>query len=340
MNSRTSGISGGGVNLSCRHCDSRIDILDFPSLQPSSMEPDQFVICPYCKSGFTLDTGVLQTLYRTGDVEQNYFNFPLTPGGRQIDDLNGVKVGETRPVPMHNIHEGCEYTSLFIAGASRKGVDEKNWLPFEIADSQNQARLGNDLLITIVRTGPTNLAINASLREDRGGQGPLNFGDEIDVPYRATVSHREVTNPTWIDLLVDAQHAIQDDNLLAAIPLLRSAVDNCLIRQMIIYYRWEGHDLDSAIDQVNDLENDYLNRYTIAKHGLEEASGTPLTSSPYAELWDDFDDVVQERDSIIHCETDPHLEKPAEAEVIDLFNTTVAVLIATYELFGFSKASN
>lgn len=340
MNTRTSGISGGGVNLTCRHCDSMIDILDFPGLQPNSMEPDQFVICPYCQSCFTIDTGVLQTLHRTGDVEGNYFNIPLTPGGRQIDDFNGVKVGETRPVPMHNIHEGCEYTSLFITGASRKGVDEENWLPFEIADSQNQARLGDNLLITVVRTGPTNLAINATLREDRDGQGPLNLGDEIDVSYRATVSHREVTNPTWIDLLVDAQHAIQENNLLAAIPLLRSAVDNCLIRQMIIYYRWEGHNLDSAINEANDLEEGYLNRYTIAKDGLEEASDTQLISGPYAQLWNDFDDVVQQRDSIIHCETDPYLEKPDEAEVIELFNTTVAVLTATYELFGFSNASN
>lgn len=335
MNAQTSGISAGGVNLSCRHCNSMIDILDFPKLQPESMEPDQFVVCPYCQSGFTLDTGVLQTLYRTGNVEGNYFNIPLTPGGRQIDDFNGVKVGETRPVPMNNIHDGCEYTSLFITGASREGVEEENWLPFEIADAQNQARLGDNLLITVVRTGPTNLSINATLREDRDGQGPLNLGDEIDVTYRATVSHREVTNPTWIDLLVDAQHAIQEDNLFAAIPLLRSAVDNCLIRQMIIYYRWEGHDLDSAIDEADDLEKRNLNRYTIAKHGLEEASDTRLTSGPYAQLWNDFDDVVQQRDSIIHCETDPYLEEPDETEVIDLFNTTVAVLVAAYELFGF-----
>lgn len=337
MNTRTSGISGGGVNLTCRHCDSMIDILDFPDLQPSSMEPDQFVICTYCQSGFTLDTGVLQTLHRTGSVEGDYFSIPLTPGGRQIDDFNGVNVGETRPVPMHKIHEGCEYTSLFITGASRKGVNEENWLPFEIADSQNHARLGDNLLITVVRTGPTNLAINATLREGRDGQGPLGFGDEIDVSYRATVSHREVTNPTWVDLLVDAKHAIQEDNLLAAIPLLRSAVDNCLIRQMIIYYRWEGYDLDSAIDEANDLEKGHLNRYTIAKHGLEEVSNTRLTSGPYAQLWDDFDDVVQQRDSIIHCETDPYLEEPKEADVIKLFNTTVAVLVAAYDLFEFSS---
>jgi hypothetical protein len=317
-----------------------VDLLDFPGLQPNSMEPDQFVVCPYCQSCFTLDTGVLQTLHRTGDVEGNYFNIPLTPGGRQIDDFNGVNVGETRPVPMNKIHEGCEYTSLFITGASRKGVDEENLLPFEIADSLNQAQLGDNILITVVRTGPTNLAINATLREDRDGQGPLNFGDEIDVSYLATVSHRGVTNPTWIDLLVDAQHAIQEGNLLAAIPLLRSAVDNCLIRQMILYYRWEGHDLDSAIDKANDLENGYLNRYTIAKHGLQEASGTQLNSGPYSQLWDDFDEVVQQRDSIIHCETDPYLEEPEEADAVELFNTTVAVLLAAYDLFEYSTATN
>jgi uncharacterized Zn-finger protein len=335
MNAQTSGISAGGVNLTCRHCNSMIDILDFPKLKPESMMPDRFVVCPYCQSGFSLDTGVLQTLYQTGDIEANYFRIPLTPGGRQIDDFNGVKVGETRPVPMNNIHGGCEYTSLFITGASRKGVDEENWLPFEIADAKNQVRLGDNLLITVVRTGPTNLSINATLREDRDGQGPISLGDEIDVSYRATVSHRGVTNPTWIDLLVDAQHAIQEDNLFAAIPLLRSAVDNCLIRQMILYYRWEGHDLDSAIDEANDLEKEYLNRYTIAKHGLEEASGTRLDSGPYDDLWKDFDNVVQQRDSIIHCETDPYLEEPDETEVINLFNTTIAVLVAAYELFEF-----
>lgn len=87
---------------------------------------------------------------------------------------------------------------------------------------------------------------------------------------------------------------------------------------------------------INDLEDGYdPNRITIAKQGLQQATGARLTDGPYAALWDDFAQVVEERDAIIHSETSSALTHPDESMAVDLFNTTVSLLVAAYDLFGF-----
>jgi hypothetical protein len=164
--------------------------------------------------------------------------------------------------------------------------------------------------------------------------------EPLEVVYAATTQLDGVTNPPWIDLLQEAQEAIRQGNTLAALPVLRSAVDNCLIRQMFVYQIWEGHDQESARQWIEDLEDDYdPNRITIAKHGLERATGTRLTDGPYGALWANFSKVVDERDAIIHSETATELTHPDQSTAVDFYNTTVSLLVAAYDLFGFHNPS-
>jgi len=80
-------------------------------------------------------------------------------------------------------------------------------------------------------------------------------------------------------------------------------------------------------------------RITIAKHGLKQATGTRLTDGPYGALWADFSKIVDERDAIIHSETATELAHPDQSTAIDFYNTTVSLLVAAYDLFGFHNAS-
>lgn len=340
MNIIPSGAKMGSTNLACRHCDTALDLLEMRAVNASNLTPDALFQCPYCSSWYYPEIGLLHSLYGDGQVETEYFGTPLSLGGTQKRDLNHVEVGEHRPVEMHSLEPGYEYDSIYLLGAHRDGVDEDDWLSFESAGAQNRALLGDSVLISLLRTDATEIAINATLREKRASKFPIGLGDTLEVVYPATTQLDGVTNPPWIDLLQEAQEAIRQGNTLAALPVLRSAVDNCLIRQMFVYQIWEGHDQESARQRIEDLEDDYdPNRITIAKHGLEQATGTRLTDGPYAALWADFSKVVDERDAIIHSETATELSQPNQSTTVDFYNTTVSLLVAAYDLFGFHNPS-
>ncbi|EMA05623.1 hypothetical protein C437_12376, partial [Haloarcula vallismortis ATCC 29715] len=335
-----SGAKMGSTNLACRHCDTALDLLEMRAVNASNLTPDGLFQCPYCSSWYYPEIGLLHSLYGDGQVEKEYFGTPLSLGGTQKRDLNHVKAGEHRPIKMHSLEPGYEYDSIYLLGGHRDGVDEDNWLSFDLVGAQNRAMLGDSVLISLLRTDATEITINATLRENRASKSPIGFGDTLEVVYAATTQLGGVTNPPWIDLLQEAQEAIRQGNTLAALPVLRSAVDNCLIRQMFVYQLWDGHEQESARQSIEDLEDKYdPNRITIAKHGLEQATGTRLTDGPYDTLWADFSQVVEERDAIIHSETASQLAHPDQSTAIDFFNTTVSLLVAAYDLFGFHNSS-
>lgn len=326
----------GSTNLACRHCGTPLDLLEMRIINAGDITPNALFQCPYCTSWYYPEIGVLHTLRGEGQIEKDYFGHPISLGGTQKNDLNQVNVGENRPVKMHSLEPGYEYDSLYLMGAHREGVDKEDWLPFDLAGARNRATLGSSALISLFRTAPTEISINATLREDRESEFPIDFGDGLEIVYIATTQLKEATNPPWIDLLQEAQEAIREGNTLAAIPLLRSAVDNCLIRQMFLYLIWDGFDHKSARKWIEELEDDYTpNRITVAKHGMERVTGTRLTNGPYANLWADFSQVVNERDSIIHSETSSVLTRPDQSTAVDFYNTTVSLLVAAYDIFEF-----
>lgn len=329
----------GSTNLACRHCDTPLDLLEMRAIDAAKITPDTLFQCPYCPSCYYPELGLLHSLYGDGQVEKEYFGTPLSLGGNIKKGLNHVDAGEHRPVKMHSLEPGYEYDSIHLLGTHREGIDKQNWLPFEIVGNQNQGRLGDSVLISLLRTESTKIAINATLNEDRSSSSPINFGDTLEVVYAATTRLDGVTNPPWVDLLIEAQNAIRQGNTLAALPVLRSAVDNCLIRQMYIYLIWDGYTQDSARDWIDELEDGYSpNRITIAKQGLQQTRGTRLTDGEYATIWEDFTQVVDERDEIIHSETSSALAHPSRSTAVDFFNTTVSLLVATYDLFGFHNS--
>lgn len=326
----------GSTNLTCRHCGISLDILEMRVINAENITPNALLRCPYCSSGYYPEIGVLHTLRGEGRIEKDYFGHPVSLGGTQKRDLNHVNVGENRPVKMHSLEPGYEYNSIYLLGAHRKGVDEEDWLSFNLAGARNRATLGGSVLISLFRTEPTEISINATLQEDRKPGFPINFGDGLEIVYTATTQLKKATNPPWVELLQEAQEAIREGNTLAAIPLLRSAVDNCLIRQMLLYLIWDGHNHKSAWKWIEELEDNYTpNRITVAKHGLERVTGTRLTNGPHANLWADFSQVVNERDSIIHSETASVLTRPDQSTAVDFYNTTVSLLVASYDMFGF-----
>lgn len=338
MNVIPSDAKMGSTNLTCRHCDTPLDLLEMRMINAEDIVPNGLFRCPYCNSGYYPEIGLLQTLYRDGTIEKDYFNYPVSLGGTQKRDLNHVRIGEHRTVKMHSLEPGYEYDSIFLLGAHREGVDEENWLPFDSAGAKNRATLGEGALVSLFRTDSTEIAINATLREDRKPNFPLDFGDEIEVLYSATTQLENITNPPWIDLLQEAQEAIRQGNTLAALPVLRSAVDNCLIRQMYFYLIWDGHDQESARQWIDDLEDNYdPNRITIAKYGLEKVTGEQLINGKYNGIWTDFSQVVENRNDIIHSETSSELSHPDQSTAIDFYNTTVSLLVAAYDLFGFQN---
>lgn len=175
-----SGAKMGSTNLACRHCDTALDLLEMRAVNASNLTPDALFQCPYCSSWYYPEIGLLHSLYGDGQIETEYFGTPLSLGGTQKRDLNHVEVGEHRPVEMHSLEPGYEYDSIYLLGAHRDGVDEDDWLSFESAGGQNRALLGDNVLISLLRTDATEIAINATLREKRASSFPIGLGDTLE----------------------------------------------------------------------------------------------------------------------------------------------------------------
>lgn len=197
-----------------------------------------------------------------------------------------------------------------------------------------RATLADILLISVTQVAPRQVLVTANLRKHETTQDAIAKGDDITLIYQRNLLQTEGTDPPWVKLLREAKAALNRDNPLAAGPLLVSAVDNCLYRQIYLYYRWQGQNNSDAINSVDQYRSgDNISRKDLAKHALDDISGVTLTSheDPYFDEWNQFQTVLQQRHDIIHPTDDPVPAIDTESAV-DWFNLTVDLILDHFDL--------
>jgi hypothetical protein len=331
----SSELSAGNTNLTCPQCEDRIDTLH---LQPTgeSINPDTYLVCPYCETWFFPENGLLYTLYK---LDGNaYFGFPFALGGSKMRNLTTVTVGETRRHIVNDLFSGDEFETVQLLGAERKDASGDNRLPIErLDDSYTRASLGESVLVALHPIGPQEIVVTANLQEK--ADSVVETGDELEVVYDAKLSRANGTNPAWVDLLREAEQAILRGNLISAVPLLTSAVDGGLFRLISLYYVLNGCDQGEAGNRIREKFGDkYGNVYSkdLAKDALNEITGSSLTDAhgPYGTLWHEFHGEHGNRgfrNAVIHP-GDESLEEIDRESVIEWFNISVSLIIGGFEL--------
>lgn len=333
----------GATNLTCPNCEQRIGVLQFlKNIHPASITPNSYMICPNpsCRAHFFPENALLSTIRNQASTGDSYFRFPLSIGSSIGENITWVEVGETREHTVSNLYESYEVDSVLLLGAEQDDIeDEENRLPFEILDdTYTRVSLGDEVMVSVTPISPEEVVLTANLREDRSDLAEIEPGDEISVVYEEIRVLREVTNPPWINLLRGASEAIRRTNTAAAIPMLVSAIDNCLYRQVYLYERWQGKGHDDAHNHVVDTygnDNGDIYRDDFAKDALDDISGVRLTNGPPHREWRTFqEEILTARNNIVHP-TETVVEHIEKEQAVEWYDTTLDLILGLFDIVWF-----
>lgn len=324
--------SSGSTNLTCPTCRQRVGPLAFQTLDPAAVGISDRIHCPSCGTPFWPESGFLLTFVL--HERNRYFGIPLSLGGTQKRDYTDVSIGKTRRSRMHSLYDGYELEKIGLRGAHRTGVDREDWLDLNpLHNPYTQASLGGEVLISLAQISPTDIAISANLQENRPEAVPLSPGDTIDILYDATMQLIDVVDPPWLLNLREAEAAIRRRNTVPALPLLISAFDNLLYRQVYLLLRNRGIDEQDAVDRIETLAGGRpIRRKDLAKDVLDALVGERLTDGRYATEWAAFMQLKNDRNQIVHPTGTASVDPPTQANAIDAFNQTVEMMLYTFNL--------
>lgn len=337
------GAEAGATNLMCPNCEHRIGVvqllrhLEQQNIPLRDITPNSYTPCPACAALFFPENAFLVCLSDIADTGDSYRSYPFGIAGHQGVNYTDVTVGETSEHKLSNLYQGYEIErgSLILQGAERSDVDQDDRLPIDRhEDSMTRATLADILLVSVTQVAPRQVLVTANLRKDEDAQDAIAKGDDITLIYQRNLLQTEGRDPPWLTLLREAKSAINRDNPLAAGPLLVSAVDNCLYRQIYLYYRWQGQDHTEAINSVDQYRTgNKISRKDLAKDALNDISGVTLTSheDPYFDEWNRFQTFLQQRHDIIHPTDDPVPAIDTDTAV-DWFNLTVDLILGHFDL--------
>lgn len=334
-----SGLQGGDTNLTCPQCKYRYDILEIELVDPGRMSPNTYSPCGNCGGWFFPDNAVLET-YSNLDDDSGYITGPFSAGAGEMTNVTLTNVGWEKTHRMSDIFEGYAFHIVRLENVHREKVSKDEWLELErIGDSYSRAELGQGVIVSVDVNDRHELSITADIREDAPEIVEVECGDGIAVQYVVSVYLDAVTDAPWIDLLRECKRAVHQDNLISAVPLLLSALDNALYRQVYTYYRWQGHGSKEAHQAIRDEfgdEEDDLYTKDLAKDALQDIVGTSLSEArgPYGEEWHEFWDyggVRSARNNIIHPD-EGSLDEIDRDTVVEWFDLTVNLILGSYDL--------
>lgn len=323
----------GPTNLTCPQCQTAVDFLDIQRNKLRNIHPDQLFPCQHCPTWFWPENAFLLQLHEDlGGA--SYFGIPLSLGSVATGNFADVRIGHSKEYGQHSLDQGYYIETITLMSAKLADSDEE-LTPESLNGAFTRASLGDDVLLTIVPTDSVSVAINATLRGDAGELDLVNTGDQIEVQYRYVKAPKAAKNPPWIDLLKQSALVIRRKNTLAMYPLLVSAMDNFLARQMILYYRWQGQTLDEAESTLDSYGGkNGPNRYQIVEDMFSDTHGKELPDSCYDDEWQWFCEMNQTRNSVVHPGAEP-MEAVSRDEVIECFNKTIALMVKIFDFIWF-----
>ena len=331
----------GKTVLMCPGCEHRLGILELRRTLSNSgstlgdLTPDNLLCCPSCSSFFFTENAFLTCLTNQQETGESYLSYPFSLVGHKGTNLTSVAVGSSNEHPLNNLYRGykIERGSIVLRGVQRKGVVDEDRLDISPHNgSHTRVTLGDELVVTVSQVSPQEVLLSANLRDEE--TDVASPGDEIMVTYERNLISESGRDPPWLEHFQEAKSAIERGNYISTGPLLVSAVDNFLFRQILLYFRWQGESYSEAIETVQSYKSsDKLSRTDLAKTALDDISGVQLPShfDPYAEEWDEFQSLLSERNDIVHPTGDP-IPDIDESTAINWFNNAVDLILGFFDL--------
>lgn len=324
-----SGAKGGATNLTCPSCRTQIDTLAFTILDPSAIRADEKLICLNCNANFWPENALLLTLDRFEN--DTYFGYPISLGGGQIRNHTTIEVGKTRTHDINRRTDQYEVETISLRGAHRKEIPKSDWLPLNSLNNPfRRAKLGDEAIISLAVNSPATIAASTNLIDRTDGE--IELGDEITILYDANINFSEAFDPPWVLMLREATMSIRHDNTTSVLPLLISAFDNLLYRQLYLLLLNRGVSREDSINKLQSFkEYHHLDRDDLAKQAMEFAVGERLSNGRYSEEWAEFKTIVNDRSKIVHP-TSSQVSPPTTVEAIDIYDDVVQMMLRVFDL--------
>lgn len=326
------------ANLKCPSCGERFSSLIVAKRTDELELSSESLRCTSCWEHCYPENALLK--YIESNKSDGLFGVALSLGGHGALGLTHIEIGETQEHQSTSLVEGATIDSIYLIGARKS---EKQDLDFEInhlASVFTRFSIDDAVLISVTVSGDgSGLIFSSSLRDDSHPE--FDIGDRIDLKYRYVIAVPDIQNPPWVDLLREAESAIRKNETISALPLIISAFQNLLFRQVSLSLRERGLE-DYHIRRILQFHSGSrrLRWKNIAKEGLEDVGGKRLTHNDYEEEWQIYDNLRQHRDDIIHPDIKDDVQKPTRQEAIDYFVGTLELILDVYEICDSDRQSS
>lgn len=323
------------ANLKCPSCGDQFSSLNVSNRADELELSSKSLRCTSCWEHCYPENALLN--YIESNKSDGLFGVSLSLGGHGALGLTHIEIGETQEHQSISLVEGATIDSVHLIGA-RKAEDQDLELSINhLGSSFVRFSIDDAVLINVTVSGDgSELVFSSSLRDDSHTE--FDIGDRIDIKYRYVIAIPGIQNPPWVDLLREAESAIRKNETISALPLMISAFQNLLFRQVSLSLRERGLG-DYHIRRILEYHSGSrrLRWRDIAKEGLEDVGGKRLTHSDYQEEWQTYDNLRQHRDDIIHPDITDDVQKPTRKEAIDYFTGTIGLMLGVYEICQSSR---
>lgn len=321
-------------NILCPNCKDGIPYFMLWGLSTDSLKwGSGQVKCPGCYQHLHAEDGFLNALRYV--PKENYIGFPYAIGATQYLEGQEVTIGTTtvqdvipnqliekslfeRVVPLHNTKKSI-----------RETIDENY-------ESYRSPAVFNGVSIALgILPSDGKLHIITSIDRDDDSLSAA-LGDSFRVGYEVAVQVADVENPPWIDYLAEASDSIISGNRFGAVPLLVSAFENHLYRQIGKTLRAQG----KSQTEIDNWFDAYRGRMGIrwkeaARDGVEDLTGTDIgeQGNKYERTWQKYCNLKNIRDSdIVHLSYLDESKDVLPSDVKEHFDNTVEIMLVIYEL--------
>ncbi|MFC6903772.1 hypothetical protein [Halalkalicoccus tibetensis] len=308
-------------NLLCPDCDYQFQAIDISGFNCTSFQTlVDSCSCRSCGVDIHPEDALLEYFTRIPITEIG--GRPIQLGSRASIGTIELEVGKTKEVPLiggNSLDIGLSLLAETDRPSGQSITDLQgvalDWYPRHLL-------VENSVIIDIVQPDEGKIAFVTSELNS-------NAPDRVTVAYNYHSRPSDIEQPPWIDLLLNAVRLFYQSEWIAMLPLLISAYDNHLARQLRRTLEAEGKSV-TEIEQF--LQNDYRGWKDRSKEGLEKVTSHRF-STYSGSLYDNFHTIREERNNkIIHVDSDDDVADISVQESRDYFTTTIESILTIHEI--------
>jgi len=322
-----------GSNLMCPNCEKYIPRHQLIGVSHDSLKWGSAPVeCRGCYREFHAEDGPLNIL--SAYPEDNYISFPYAIGATHYLEEVEVTIGRTAvqdvmPAELINRPLFERAVPLHDDDRSLNEVGGEDYRSYRTPCSFD----GVGITLGILPAHGT-LHVMTSLNENDDDL-TVRTGDSFRTGYEIGVQIAEVPNPPWMEYLAEASSSLIRGHRFGAFPLLVSALENHLYRQVAKTLRSQG----KGQKEIRGWFNDYRTRLgldwkSVVRQGLKDLTGTDIGAegNVHEKTYQRYCSLKDVRDSdVVHVSYLDSTKKLQASDVRKHFDNTVELMVAIYD---------